>query len=83
MVPSLIDFANGALFKLSPANPQEIVPAIAPLLIQGKEVISAYKAMRDFVVFTSRWLIAVNVQGMTGKERLYLLAILQGAGLLD
>jgi Bacterial PH domain len=68
-VPSVINFANGALFKLSPANPQEIVPAIAPLLIPGEEIVSAYKAMRDFVVFTSRRLIAVNVQGMTGKKR--------------
>jgi hypothetical protein len=68
-VPSVIDFANGALFKLSPANPQEIVPAIAPLLIQGEEIVSAYKGMRDFVVFTNRRLIAVNVQGMTGKKR--------------
>jgi hypothetical protein len=65
----VIDFANGALFKLSPANPQEIAPAIAPLLIPGEEIVSAYKGMRDFVVFTSRRLIAVNVQGMTGKKR--------------
>ena len=65
----MIDFANGALFKLSPANPQEIAPVIAPLLIPGEEIVSAYKGMRDFVVFTSRRLIAVNVQGMTGKKR--------------
>jgi Bacterial PH domain len=67
----VIDFANGALFKLGPANPQEIVPALAPILIQGEEVISAYKAMRDFVVFTSRRLIAVNVQGISGKKRVF------------
>lgn len=66
---SVIDFANGALFKLSPANPQEIVPLIAPILIGGENVVSAYKAIRDFVVFTDKRLIAVNVQGMTGKKR--------------
>ena len=54
---------------MSPAHPQEIGPAIAPLLIQGENIISAYKAMRDFVVFTDKRLIAVNVQGMTGKKR--------------
>ena len=67
------------MFKLSPANPQEIVPAIAPLLIPGVEEASGYKVMRDFVVFTSRRLIAVNVQGMTGakRKRLHVLAVLQ------
>ena len=65
----MIDFANGALFKLSPAHPQEIVPAIAPILIQGENIVSAYKAIRDFVVFTDKRLIAVNVQGMTGRKR--------------
>jgi hypothetical protein len=65
----MIDFANGALFKLSPAQPQEIVPAITPLLIEGENIVTAFKAIRDFVVFTDKRLIAVNVQGMTGKKR--------------
>ncbi len=65
----MIDFANGALFKLSPVDPREIGPAIVPILIQGETIVSAYKAIRDFVVFTNKRLIAVNVQGMTGKKR--------------
>jgi Bacterial PH domain len=65
----MIDFSNGALFKLSPVHPQEIGPAVAPILIPGETINSAYKAMRDFVVFTDKRLIAVNVQGMTGRKR--------------
>ena len=65
----MIDFANGALFRLSPAQPHEIVPAITPLLIEGEHIVTAFKALRDFVVFTDKRLIAVNVQGMTGKRR--------------
>lgn len=65
----MIDFANGALFKLSPVAPQEIGPAVIPILIQGEIIVSAYRAVRDFVVFTNKRLIAVNVQGMTGKKR--------------
>jgi hypothetical protein len=65
----VIDFVNGALFKLSPVHPQEIGPSVAPILIQGESIVSAYRAMRDFVVFTNKRLIAVNVQGMTGKKR--------------
>ena len=65
----MIDFTNGALFKLNPAPRNEIAPTVEPILITGEEVVSCYKAMRDFVVFTNKRLIAVNVQGMTGKKR--------------
>ncbi len=65
----MIDFSNGSVFKLSPANPQEIGPAVAPLLIQDEQIVACFKAVRDSVVFTNKRLIAVNVQGMTGKKR--------------
>jgi hypothetical protein len=31
--------------------------------------VACFKAMRDFVVFTNKRVVAVNVQGMTGKKR--------------
>ena len=65
----MIDFANGSVFKLSPCNPDDITPAIAPLLIEGESSVLAFKTVRDFVVFTNKRLIAVNVQGITGKKR--------------
>ena len=65
----MIDFSNGSVFKLSQCNPQDIAPQIEPLLIQGEQVIATYKAIRDFVVFTDKRLVAVNVQGLTGKKR--------------
>jgi hypothetical protein len=65
----VIDFSNGSVFKLSVANPQDIGPAVAPLLIQGEQIVACFKAVRDFVVFTNKRMIAVNVQGMTGKKR--------------
>jgi hypothetical protein len=65
----VIDFSNGSVFKLSAIHPQEIGPAVAPLMIQGEQIVACFKAVRDFVVFTNKRLIAVNVQGMTGKKR--------------
>ncbi|MFF0252040.1 PH domain-containing protein [Micromonospora zamorensis] len=65
----MIDFANGSVFKLNPGNPADIFPSVAPLLIPGEQMISCFKAVRDFVVFTDKRLIAVNVQGITGKKR--------------
>jgi hypothetical protein len=65
----MIDFANGSLFKLQPANLQDVFGDIQPLLIQGENAIAAFRGIRDFVVFTDKRLIAVNIQGMTGKKR--------------
>lgn len=64
----MIDFKNGGLFKLRQVNPNEAEGALE-LLIPGEAVIDAYKAIRDYVVFTDKRIIAVNVQGMTGKKK--------------
>jgi hypothetical protein len=65
----VIDFSNGSVFKLSPAAAGDLGPMVAPLLIPGEQIVSCFKAVRDFVVFTDKRLIAVNVQGMTGRKR--------------
>lgn len=65
----MIDFTNGSVFKLSQTDPQAITKDVAPLLIEGEYVLSAFKGVRDFVAFTNKRVIAVNIQGMTGKKR--------------
>ncbi|MEV0582872.1 PH domain-containing protein [Nonomuraea sp. NPDC050310] len=65
----MIDFANGSVFKLNPCSPDEVGPAVAPLMLYGEQIVAAFKAVRDFVVFTDKRIIAVNVQGLTGKKR--------------
>ena len=40
-----------------------------PLFIDGEELIGEYQALRDFVIFTNKRIIAVNVQGITGKKK--------------
>jgi hypothetical protein len=65
----MIDFANGSVFRLSPADPNEFGPQVAPLLVQDEYLVAAFKSVRDFVVFTDKRLIACNIQGITGKKR--------------
>ncbi len=67
----MIDFQNGAFLKLGPTDPQPISAELAPILVDGEQVHLSFKGMRDFVVFTNKRLIAVNVQGLTGKKRDY------------
>ena len=64
----MIDFQNASYIKLSPINPADVAHRIGPLLVEGEQPVCAFKGIRDFVVFTTKRLIAVNVQGMTGKK---------------
>ncbi|REL27807.1 PH domain-containing protein [Thalassotalea euphylliae] len=63
----MIDFNNKEVFKLK--QNEEYGEMVTELLIDGEEIIDAYKSMRDGVVFTSKRIIAVNVQGITGSKK--------------
>ncbi|TDP92926.1 PH domain-containing protein [Labedaea rhizosphaerae] len=65
----MIDFDKSTVFRLSACPPETVADTVRPLLIDGENLVSAYKGARDFVVFTTKRLIAVNVQGMTGKKK--------------
>lgn len=66
---TMIDFTNDSIFKLSLCNPNDVAGAVAPLFVQDENLLAAFKGIRDFVVFTNKRLIAVNIQGMTGRKR--------------
>lgn len=65
----MIDFTNASVFKLKAAQLEDLGPTVQPLLVPGEALVAGFKAMRDYVVFTDKRLIAVNVQGMTGKKQ--------------
>ncbi|RVT99365.1 PH domain-containing protein [Rhodovarius crocodyli] len=62
----MIDFKNGSVFKLKKND--DYAKRVTDLLINGEQVISSFKAMRDGVVFTNKRIIVVNVQGITGRK---------------
>ena len=43
-----------------------------PLLAEGEELVAAYRVLRDMLVFTTKRLILVNKQGVTGSKAEYL-----------
>ena len=65
----MIDFENGSIFKLSQTEPNKYEKELRPLLINDEQIISSYYTIRDYVVFTNKRIIAVNVQGITGKKK--------------
>lgn len=63
----MIDFNNKGFFKLK-QNP-DFSENVSDLLLDDEQIIDSYKSMRDGVVFTSKRIIAVNVQGITGSKK--------------
>ena len=64
---TVIDFANKGFFKLK--QDDKYAETASALLMEGEQVIDAYRSMRDGVVFTDRRIIAINVQGITGSKK--------------
>ena len=68
----MIDFNSQGFFaRLKKVNDNEFGKIIDDFLIDGESVIGAYKSVRDGVVFTNKRIIAINVQGLTGKKQDY------------
>ena len=65
----MIDFKNGSLFKLKKCNTPTHAASVQPLLVMDESVISEYVALRDYIIFTNKRIIAVNIQGVTGKKK--------------
>ena len=65
----MIDFNNGSFVTLKQTDTEKGYNVVQPLLIGGEQVLSAYKGIRDYVVFTNMRVISINVQGVTGKKK--------------
>jgi len=65
----VIDFQNAGYLKLGQIPNEQVADQVAPLLLDGEQLFVSYKGMRDYIVFTSRRIIAVNIQGITGKKK--------------
>lgn len=65
----MIDFKNGSFVKLKATGTFRNRDLIEPLMVPGEEFIGEYQGIRDFVVFTNKRVISVNVQGVTGKKK--------------
>lgn len=65
----MIDFENKKVFKLK--QDASYGEKVEELLIEGESVLDSFKSQRDGIVFTTKRIITLNVQGMTGKKRDY------------
>jgi len=68
----MIDFNSEGIFaRLKKVKDDDFGKIINDFLIEGEIVVGAYISARDGVVFTNKRVIAINVQGLTGKKQDY------------
>ena len=65
----MIDFDNGEVLKLRPADYGKFAKHLDQLLCRDEDPVAAFQTVRDGVVFTTKRIIAINVQGVTGMRR--------------
>ena len=59
---------NGLLGNASETSVDAVEKELSEILIHGERVEHAYKLVRDLIVFTSKRLLLVDKQGMSGKK---------------
>jgi len=65
----MLNFQNAKFLKLRQVKTTSVEKAIISLLTPTETIVGAYKTVRDFVVFTEKRIIAVDIQGVTGVKR--------------
>ena len=65
----MIDFQKSTFLKLRPVDNQTFDVLINPMFVPGEKIVGSYQSIRDGVVFTDKRIIAINVQGITGKKK--------------
>ena len=63
---------GGLMGNASEVDGDKLQKELADVLVAGESVDSAYKVLRDTFVFTSKRLILIDRQGITGKKVEYL-----------
>ncbi len=67
----MIDFQNAVFMKLKPVPNSEFEQQVSPIFVSDEIILGCFKSVRDGLVFTSKRIIAINVQGLTGKKKDY------------
>lgn len=67
----MINFNKNSVFHLKPIDESEVRPDVKELFVDGEQIIESFKTVRDQLIFTNKRIIAIDVQGITGKRKSY------------
>ena len=74
-----MEFRDKPMENLIRIQDKEICKNARALLLDGEQVVGAYKTVRDQVVFTTRRIIMVDMQGITGtRQQIFVLPYRKG-----
>lgn len=59
------------LMNLKSVSVSQIRPEVSEILVPGEDIIQCFQTVRDQVLFTSKRVFVVNVQGIIGKKVSY------------
>lgn len=65
----MIDFKNGSIVKLRQVSSDKFDSIVQDILVGGESVLHCFQGVRDYVLFTNRRVMVVNVQGVIGKKQ--------------
>ena len=65
----MINFNKNSLWNLTPINLNSVSNEVMGLLVAGEQPLMAFKTIRDQLSFTNKRIIAIDVQGITGKRK--------------
>jgi hypothetical protein len=68
-VKDMIDFQNASFMKLKPVDNKSFDELISPMFVKDESILGTFQGIRDGVIFTTKRIFAVNVQGITGKKK--------------
>lgn len=64
-----VSFNRESVFNLKPIDVTAVRDEVNGLLVEGEEIVNAFKTVRDQLVFTNMRIISIDVQGVTGKRK--------------
>ncbi len=64
-----MEFENAKYLKLRQTKDEQYNSIIESTIIEGETILSTYKTVRDGVVFTNKRIIAISIEGITGKKK--------------
>ena len=67
----MINFNNNSVWNLRPIEVSVVKDEVTALLVEGEEIVLAFKTVRDQLVFTNKRIISVDIQGVTGARKSY------------
>ena len=66
-----INFNKDSVINLRPISEKDINNMVPKLMIHDESIVTAFKTIRDQLIFTTKRIISIDSQGITGKRTSY------------